>query len=86
MKGDMFYEDCITKCRQGEASLTHFQKRKLDEGEWKHSSFNLRFPQIASSAEIALLLENGDGPPFHCQLLSRFGLTGGNAELHRLRS
>lgn len=43
MKADTFYEDYITKCRQGEASLTHFQKRKLDEGEWKRSSFNLNF-------------------------------------------
>lgn len=50
MKGDTFYEDCITRCRQGEASLTHCQERKLDEGE-KHSPFNLSF----SSAEIALL-------------------------------
>lgn len=48
--------------------------------------FQFELPEMASSAEIVLLLEKGDGFPVLNQLLNRFGLTVSNAELHRLRS
>lgn len=48
--------------------------------------FQFEFPQIAGSAEIALLLGNGDASPFRYQSLNRFSLMVRNAELRRLRS
>lgn len=48
--------------------------------------FQFEFLELASSAEIALLLENGDGLPVRYQLLNRSGLAVSNAELRRLKT
>lgn len=72
---------------QARGSLSYsFPKEETGGRRMEMFFFQFEFPQIAGSAEIALLLGNGDASPFRYQSLNRFSLMVRNAELRRLRS
>lgn len=51
------------------SSLCSFPKEETELRRMETSSFQFESLYIVSSAEIALLVENGGGFPFHSQLL-----------------